>query len=71
MQAQAEVEPGLLRQTSIHAHDLVVCFIQQAAYFAVPFQHVSWNLQEPSLPQHILFIAGIPGQRPSCMACPV
>ena len=44
-QAQASAQPGLLCKTSIHTHDLVIGFIQQAADFAVPFQHVSWDLR--------------------------
>ena len=36
---------SLLCQACIHAHDLVICLIQQAADLAVPLQHVTWNLQ--------------------------
>lgn len=63
------MEPGLLRQTSIHTHDLVICFIQQAADFAVPLQHVSWNLQESNWLQHMLLQRHIPVCVPKLHDC--
>ena len=52
MQAHHDRAWLLLRQTSVHTHDLIICFVQQATDFAVPLQHVPWNLQESILPQH-------------------